>query len=110
MQIYSRFTRDVKDPLARGMGIPVYFRSDPGSPATTVPAPIHLNDAKQTAVVVFVSSHMVVDKAWMAYLRGLIEEASRSENRHRILPVAVSQSAWRSDSVLSRMNLGRSAH
>ena len=102
-QIYSRFARDVKDPLG-GDGIPVYFRSDPTSPAVTAPTPIALDNARQTAVVVFVSSHMAVDEAWMAYLRVLIEEARSSEKRHRVLPVAVSPAALRSDPVLSRRN------
>ncbi len=106
-QIYSRFARDVKDPLARGIGIPVYFRSDPTFPAVTAPTPIALDDARQTAVVVFVSSHMAVDEAWMAYLRVLIEEAQKSEKRHRVLPVAVSPAALRSDPVLSRRNFIR---
>jgi cellulose biosynthesis protein BcsQ len=106
-QIYSRFARDVSDPLARGIGIPVYFRSEPASPEVMTPAPIALDDAQQTAVIVFVSSHMVVDEPWMSYLRDLIKEAAGSENRHRVLPVAVSPSALRSDQFLSRMNFIR---
>ena len=102
-QIYSRFARDVNDPLSRGIGIPVYFRSEPTTPAAMTPTPIRMNDARRTAVVAFVSSHMAVDEAWMTYLRALVEEARGSDNQHRVLLVAVSPAVWRSDSVLSRM-------
>ena len=36
-------------------------------------------------------------------VRALVEEARGSQNQHRVLLVAVSPAAWRSDSVLSQM-------
>lgn len=104
--LYSRFARDVQTPLSRGMGIPVYFRSEPWRNGESLPAPIPMGESRWTVVVVFVSSQMVVDESWAQYVGRIVDEMDRRESRIVLIPVAASSSAF-SFSTLRQMNFLR---
>jgi hypothetical protein len=97
--IYSHFTRDVEHPLSRGLGIPLYFRSVAASAGSKLPAAIDCNQAERTAVVVLVSSGMVLDPEWGEYVRGLSREIQASRGRHLMIPVSLRAAALNFDAV-----------
>src|SRR5262245_28119027 len=74
-RIYGHLMRDPRQPSARGIGVPVYFRTsaDPSEP----PADIDFDRAHHTAVVVLVDDTMVAgwDKGWGRYVEGLWRRA-----------------------------------
>ena len=92
-RIYSRLTRNVEEPLSRGLGIPVLFRSVAASPATGLPCPINLDEAEHTVVIALIDDQMVIAPGWDNYLVTVQARISGSGSPHRLLPVALSRSA-----------------
>ena len=94
--LYDLLTRDSQKPIARGLGIPVYFRSTPERPTAHTPRAIELDEAHHSAVVVLVDDVMVADydDGWQAYVNQLAEQAAADPARHRVLPVKLSDLAF----------------
>jgi SLOG cluster2/TIR domain len=93
-RIYTWFARDPDHPNARGLGIPVVFRSAMADGDKT-PPPIEMGDARHSVVVVLVDPKMVIEKAaWSAYVAALWSEAEKAPDRHRVFPVAFASSAF----------------
>lgn len=92
--IYSRFARDVKEPLARGLGLPVYFRSTPAAPPAPQPAPIDFTRARRTAVFVLVDAAMMLNPQWTQYVEQLQQSAG---GEHRLFPVSLFDGALQFD-------------
>src|SRR3954447_19186118 len=61
-RLYDHLTRDSQQPIARGLGIPVYFRSAAEMPGSRTPRPIPLGKAYHTAVVALVDGTMVLNR------------------------------------------------
>jgi hypothetical protein len=109
--LYSLLTRDIDDSLARGIGIPVYFRTsvdDKGSP----PPEIELDDAHHTVVVVLVDAGMVLADGWGQYVVDLGARIKASnqrhgDRRHRLLVVMFSESAFGLDDRLNEKHFIR---
>ena len=95
-RLYDHLTRDSQQPIARGLGIPVYFRSAPAAPGSEAPAPIPLDEAHNTAVVVFVDDTMVLsgDQGWSDYLAELHGRIASAEGGQLMLPVMFSGRAF----------------
>ncbi|MBF0538806.1 MAG: toll/interleukin-1 receptor domain-containing protein [Nitrospirae bacterium] len=90
-EIYSAFTRDVKTPLSRGIGIPVYFRY--AGDGDDKPIDIDYSLSDNTAVIVLVDANVVVSDKWKDYIDSLRKRLEKSEGRHRIYPVAIKENA-----------------
>src|SRR5208282_1790662 len=106
---YDHLMRDSRQPLARGLGIPVYFRSHPESADVQRPREVRLDEAEHTAVVVLVDDTMVLgkDDGWAAYVSGLHQRAAAEPSRHRVLPVMLSAHAFKLDPKINRSNFIR---
>jgi len=91
--IYAHFSRDPERTNARGIGIPVFFRSAAavqGQP----PPPIAVNAARHTAVIVLVDPKMVIADGWDAYVAELWQQAGAAPERHRLFPIAFDDTAY----------------
>ncbi|MEX2410910.1 MAG: toll/interleukin-1 receptor domain-containing protein [Candidatus Paceibacterota bacterium] len=88
-EIYSHFCRNVKNPLERALGIPVYFRSAVNE--DDKPVPIEINKATKNAIVLLVDQNYLIDESFKAYtkeLRELVDEESR------IYPIQLCEEAY----------------
>jgi hypothetical protein len=93
-RIYAHFSRDPERPNARGLGIPVFFRSATEAD-NKAPPPIAFDSARHTAVVVLVDAEMVTaGSAWKGYVTDLWEQAAARSERHRLFPVAFTKGAY----------------
>lgn len=68
--LFTSLCTDPDYPARRGLGIPVWFRT--AVSASAVPATIPAGAPGRTAVVVLVDAHLVVDRAWRAYVAALV--------------------------------------
>lgn len=87
-KLYSTFCRDVEEPLSRGLGIPVYYRSVPVDKA---PIPIDTNMATRNVIVLLIDQHYMVDNAFRAYTETLADQVDVNT---RIYPVALCKDAY----------------
>jgi hypothetical protein len=91
--IYAHFSRDPERTNARGLGIPVFFRSAAVS-GGQVPPPIAVNAARHTAIIVLVDPKMVIADGWDVYVAELWQQAGAAPDRHRLFPVAFDDTAY----------------
>jgi hypothetical protein len=108
-RLYDNLMRDSQQPIARGLGIPVYFRSAAAAAGAARPRDIPLGKAHHTAVVVLVDDTMVIDRedGWSDYVSGLVRQIAREEKKHRLLPVMLSDYAFDLDRDLTTANFIR---
>jgi hypothetical protein len=86
--LYSIFCRDIKEPLSRGLGISVYYRSTSFDKA---PIPIDTNNATRNAIVLLIDQKYFIDENFRAYT----EELNKLVGEHtRIYPVALCEQAY----------------
>jgi hypothetical protein len=107
LSLLDRLTSDSKDPLDRGIGIPVYYRT--GTPDAPEPAPIDVGQATRTAVVVLIDDEMIDDRdnGWSAYVNRIWTDTNRNESNHRMLPVALSRYAFNFSPAIRESNFIR---
>jgi hypothetical protein len=91
--LYQAFNRDPDHPMARGIGIPTYFRSV-NQPGKDLPSSIDLNAAAHTVILVLGEANLVNDDAWGDYLADYYRRCKTSDGKHLFLPVALSASAF----------------
>ena len=87
--LYSQFCRDYQNPLTRGMGISLFYRSvllDNDKPLE-----IDFDDADQNAIIVLVDDEMFGSDTWTNYFKEL---AGNEAKNKRIYPVALSKYAY----------------
>jgi hypothetical protein len=89
--IYTYFSRDPERTNARGIGIPVFFRSVADS-GKALP-PIAVDAAQHTAIIVLVDPQMVIGDGWDTYVEELWNQVSAVPGRHRLFPVAFDDTA-----------------
>jgi len=85
--LYSIFCRDIKEPLSRGLGIPVYYRSESFD---KVPIPINTIHANRNAIILLVDIEYFVDDDFRAYTEDLYKLIDENT---RIYPVALCEQA-----------------
>jgi hypothetical protein len=100
-EIFTFFNRDVKDSLARGIGIPVLYRSG------KLLSKISEANSKFTAVVLLVDANMVIDENWNKYIEGLIAESQKFPKHFKIYPVAIEGNAFNLTNELPKTNFIR---
>lgn len=86
-KIYSTFCRDIEEPLSRGLGVPVYYRSVSVDKA---PIPIDTSNAKRNAIVLLIDHNYMVDDAFRDYTGTLNELV---DDNTRVYPVALCEQA-----------------
>jgi hypothetical protein len=102
-EIYRWFHASSGDLLRSGMGIPVFFRSQPMHAGVATPRPIEIGEADLNVVVVLADAEMVSSPAWRDYL----DSIARTELRALVTPVALHPSAYRLPESLRRLNFLR---
>lgn len=107
-RLYSAFTRNAKQPLAPGLGVPVFFHSQ-GAAGSTLPPPIALESAEHSAVVVLVDGNMLrhAHEGWSRYVSALWRATERGTNTHRVFPVSLTKAALQVDPQLAEDNFIR---
>ena len=101
--IYAHFSRDPGRTNARGIGIPVFFRSAAVS-AGQVPPRIAVDAAQHTAIIVLVDPQMVIEDGWETYVDDLWNQASAAPDRHRLFPVAFDDTAYQLSPQIGAVN------
>lgn len=86
--LYSIFCRDVDQPLSRGAGIPVYFRS---KSFEKKPIPIDTVNATRNAIVLLIDDNYYLDSDFEEYTKYLL---SLIDDNTRIYPVALCKDAY----------------
>ncbi len=85
--IYSRYTRNITQPLSRGIGIPVFYRSK--AVDSNEPLSIDLKEAENNAIVLLVDDEFIVN--WKGYANKLIQQVDpENSSRNRIFAVSIS--------------------
>jgi len=104
--LYANLSRPTANPTARGMGIPVLFRSQPEQ-GKKLPPQIPFDECHHTAAVVLVDDAMVASDDWTAYVEQLWRAAQESNHRHRIYPVKLSPNAFNLSRSIAQANFIR---
>jgi hypothetical protein len=88
--IYSIFCRDIQQPLSRGLGIPVYYRSLCPN-GLNMPIPIEVSNSTRSALVLLVDENYFIDEGFRLYTESLSAEV----NDHvRIYPIALCKQSY----------------
>lgn len=98
-EVYRWFHASSDDLLRSGMGVPVFFRSQPWSGESAAPRSIRCEEADLNVVVVLAESNLVADPAWTAYIGALARAPSV-----QVIPVSLHESAYRLPEVVRRLN------
>lgn len=102
--IYSGFVRDIENPLDRGMGIPVYYRSV--SYIDGRPRELNLNEAEHNAVILLVDNMAILH--WKDYIKELeVEVENGNREGNRIFPVSMNKSFASAGKSISEKNFIR---
>lgn len=86
--LYSLFCRDVEQPLSRGLGIPVYYRS---VSLEKTPIPIDPHKATRNAIVLLIDQNYFVDIHFQKYTEELVKLV---DDNTRIYPVTLCEQAY----------------
>src|SRR5688572_23150336 len=98
-EVYRWFHASSDDLLRSGMGVPVFFRSQPASGASGAPRPIRSEEAELNVVVVLAEANLVADPAWTSYI-----DAVGRMPAVQLIPVSLHESAYRLPEVVRRLN------
>lgn len=101
-QIYKQLTRDVEEPLNRGMGIPVYFITD----SNDIFEISKVSVSQKNVFIVLVDDNMVVDEDWMKNIGELVEYCNNNESA-LLIPVAFSCNAYNLSEEIAKINYVR---
>lgn len=90
--IFRHFGRDTSRPLARGMGIPVFFRSQLAADGQL--PPLQLEEASHSVVIPLIDSHFVVDDRYREALGTLAHTLMEPQQPHRLISIGLSPGAF----------------
>lgn len=102
--LYSIFCRDVEQPLSRGLGIPVYYRSVSLNKA---PIPIDTSNTKRNAIVLLIDQQYFIDKNLREYTETLVKLV---DDNTRIYPIQLCEQAYDMGCGLSSYQFIRANH
>lgn len=88
--IFSTFNRNVSEPLSRGIGIPVYFRSIPIN--STLPLGINFTEAEYTIIIFLIDNVLTIATDWHSYINKIIETTN---SKSLILPIAINKDSYK---------------
>lgn len=81
--LYSTFCRDIEEPLSRGLGIQVYYRS-------FSLIPIDKNIATRNAIILLIDENYMVDNGFQDYTKQLV---GLTDDNTRVYPIALCKQA-----------------
>lgn len=81
--LYSLFCRDIKEPLSRGLGIQVYYRS-----ATLIP--VDKNIANRNVIILLIDENYMTDGGFQEFTKQLV---GLTDENTRIYPIALCKQA-----------------
>ncbi len=102
--IYSFLTRDIKDPLSRGLGIPVFFWNPFQKSDNKIFNSIDFNNAHHTVVISLIDYKMVNDSDWSEYINQIWNRIKNNYVQHRLIPVALDNTALNIDGEVQKAN------
>lgn len=82
-ELYSLFCRDIEDPLSRGLGVPIYYRSK-------ALIPINPDISTRNAIILLIDQNYLVDTEFQSFTKQLV---GYSNDNNRIYPVALCNEA-----------------
>jgi hypothetical protein len=85
--LYSIFCRNVDEPLSRGLGIPVYYRS---TSSNKLPISIDSGNARRNAIIVLIDQQYFIDENFREYTETLIKLVDENT---RIYPITLCEQA-----------------
>jgi hypothetical protein len=88
VQLYSELCRNIQDPLSRGIGLPIFKRSEPEL-NNTMPLSIPFGEADNNAVIILIDDELFNDLIWEKY----IDSLAKAEGNKRFYPIAISKYA-----------------
>lgn len=88
-ELYSTFCRDYKNPLSRGIGIPVYFRYT--KLEDNKPLKLDLANAEKNAIVLLIDEEYVLDEDFRLYTEAL---SKKMNDDNRIFPISLCNKAY----------------
>jgi hypothetical protein len=97
-QLYSDLCRDVADPLSRGIGIPIFKRTNFSNSISILP--INFAEADNSAVIILVDDELFNDNSWEKYVTSLISQGATNV---RFYPVAISKFAYKFNAYLEEI-------
>jgi TIR domain len=97
-QLYSELCRNVQDPLSRGIGIPVFKRSETER-NSLMPMLIPFDEADANSVIILIDDEMFNDLNWEKYINLLVE----SSGNKRLYPISISRYAHKFSQFLSEI-------
>jgi hypothetical protein len=100
--IFSTFNRKVTEPLSRGPGIPVFFRSLPVM--ANVPLELDFDESEYSVVVFLIDNAMTISADWHSYINKTI---ARNVDKILFLPVAITKEAFNIPADFGKMNFIR---
>jgi hypothetical protein len=100
-KIYSIFCRDIEEPLSRGLGVPVYYRSTFND---KMPIPIETTNSSRNAIILLVDHHYMVDDGFREYTSLLVHLV---DDNTRLYPVALCQQSYEIDCGLKQLQFIR---
>lgn len=99
-QVYSQYNRNIEEPLSRGIGIPVFFRS--AVYKDDLPKAINLNEAERNAVLVLVDNQAIIN--WKSYLADLQIQVGNAGGDNRLIPVSISDNFLNIGKTITEIN------
>ncbi len=97
-ELYTSFSRAVNEPLSWGLGIPVFFGSDPAC------RNIDCGSARKTAIILLIEAQMVVAGEWRKLVEELVWD-SHENSGIVIYPVALTNIAFKISSSMEKQTL-----
>lgn len=99
-QIYCWYSKNITEPLSRGIGIPVFFRSV--SYEHNEPIKIPFEDAENNAVILLVDNHAILN--WRTYGEKILAniENLKQPTNHLLFPVSLVKNATKISSIINR--------
>jgi hypothetical protein len=101
--VFRWFRGDPGNLAETGNGIPVLYRSAPGSADGSAPRPIDTGRADVNVLVPLVDENMVVEPLWRCYLQAIVDGADNCF----LAPVAVHKAAYHLPAGIDRLNFLR---
>lgn len=89
-RMYNLLCRDSSNPLSRGIGMPVFYRSSYPQDKNQ-PIPINYKAAKRNAIILLIDDEMFNDDNWQGYITEML---SNVDSKSRVFPIALSEYAY----------------
>lgn len=101
--LFCLLCRDTNRPLARSIGIPVYFRTTV-SPEDICPTQIDFSESNKTAIVVLIDDNLLLDANYVEYIDELAKNCTALNQNCKFYPIAFTQNAFNVSDNIANIN------